>query len=584
MTAARSAGRGAGAAGGEASAGLYGDAHGDARGGLRTGVCGDPPGGFHDVAARAPDEALLRAVVDACGEGVVLCDAAGTVVARNAAAARLLPAVLPGTEAASTEAGLFDAGCPEGEGREAVHGGRRLLVRRESFGMGHRAWYLRDVTVERDRTEALLAERRRTGFLLEAGRRLASSLNPRRCARAAVELASPFLADVAMVVLPPAARRQAPWLRSVPGRPVLQEGVIGAAEVAQVPGLTEALAGFPPVPSRWLDPAQVPQWLLPEGFGAAAHLLVTPLPGNGVPAGALILARGAGGEPFDEETETLVRVFASRAGAAISAAALYQEQGATNAILTGGLLPPHLPQPPGAELAGSLRAALQTSLVGGDFYDVCPPEDAAPGGEPAGTARGEALLMLGDVCGKGPRAAVLAGQVRQSLRALALLERRPGPLVELLNRCLLASPVPNSFVTLVLGSLAADGGGGVRLELAVAGHPPPLVLRADGTVTEVVSRGSMLGAMRRILLEPVTVQLAPGEVCLLYSDGITEAFGGPSGREMYGGQRLKAALAGCAGMPASAVVERLEQLSTEWLAGRVQDDRALLAVRAEGPR
>ncbi|GGQ31272.1 PP2C family protein-serine/threonine phosphatase [Streptosporangium pseudovulgare] len=579
MTTARSAGQGTRSGGGEAPAGLHGEVRGGSHGGLRAGLCDDPPDGFQDDAARVPDEALLRAVVDACGEGVVLCDA-GQVVARNAAAARMLPAARPGTAAASAGEALSDPGHPEGESREVAVAGRRLLVRRESFGTRHRAWYLRDVTAEHARTEALLAERRRTGFLLEAGRRLASSLNPRRCARAAVELACPFLADAAMVVLPPAARRQAPWLRSVPGRPVMQEGVIGPAEVAQVPGLTEALAGFPPVPSRWLDPAQVPEWLLPEGFGVAAHLLVTPLPGNGVPAGALVLARGAGGEPFDEETETLVRVFASRAGAAISAAALYQEQGETNAILTGGLLPPRLPQPAGAELAGSLRAAQQTSLVGGDFYDVCLPGGEAAGGE----AGGEALLVLGDVCGKGARAAVLAGQVRQSLRALLLLERRPGRLVALLNRCLLASAVPNSFVTLVLGSLAAAAGGGVRLELVVAGHPPPLVLRADGTVEEVASRGSMLGAMREVVLEPVTVELAPAEVCLFYSDGITEAFGGPSGREMYGGARLKTALAGCAGMPASAVVERLEQLSTEWLAGRVQDDRALLAVRAKGVR
>lgn len=69
-------------------------------------------------------------------------------------------------------------------------------------------------------------------------------------------------------------------------------------------------------------------------------------------------------------------------------------------------------------------------------------------------------------------------------------------------------------------------------------------------------------------------------MCLFYSDGITEAFGGPSGREMYGTQRLKTALATCAGMPVAAVVERLEQLSTAWLAGDIQDDRALLAVQA----
>lgn len=120
------------------------------------------------------------------------------------------------------------------------------------------------------------------------------------------------------------------------------------------------------------------------------------------------------------------------------------------------------------------------------------------------------------------------------------------------------------------------------MDLAVAGHPAPLVLRRDGTVEEVPARGSLLGALKKTVVRPATVDLAPGEVCLLYSDGITEAFGGPTGREMFGEERLKDALATCRGMPVDALVERLEQISSEWLAGGQQDDRALLAVRAGG--
>ncbi|MEV7013973.1 SpoIIE family protein phosphatase [Streptosporangium sp. NPDC051022] len=533
--------------------------------------------------AHAPGRDLLRAIVEASGEGVVLCGADDVVVMLNAAAARLAPEVVPGRPVTSGGAGaLFDRDLPEGESRESEHGPFRLRVRREAFGVRHRAWYLRDVTTESARTDALLAERRRTEFLVEAGARLSASLNTRRCARAAVELAAAFLADAAMVVLPPAGRRQAGWLRATAGRRTLEEGSIGADATARVPGLTEALAGFPPVPSRWLDPGQVPAWLLPDGFGPAGHLLVTPLPGNGVPAGALVLARGQDGASFDEEAETLVRVFAARAGTALSAATLYQEQSATNAILTSGLLPPELPDVAGVRLAGSLRAAQQAGLIGGDFYDVYLP-DADAGADPGAEAGGP-LVVLGDVCGKGARAAVLAGQVRQSLRTLLLVDDRPERLMPLLNRSLLASPSPNSYVTLALGALRPGRDGHVRVDLIVAGHPPPLILRRDGTVHETSARGSLLGALRNTVLTPAAVDLAPGEVCLFYSDGITEAFGGPSGREMYGGQRLKNALATCAGMPVSAVVERLEQISTDWLAGTTQDDRALLAVQAEPAR
>ncbi|MEU8038551.1 SpoIIE family protein phosphatase [Streptosporangium sp. NPDC049078] len=526
--------------------------------------------------SRPPGEEVLRAIVEASGEGVVLCGTDGVVVMLNAAAAEMAPEIVVGRPLCQgPAASLFEGEHPDGESRESDHGRHRIRVRREVFGLSHRAWYLRDVTTDAARTDALLAERRRADFLIEAGRRLSASLNMRRCARTTIELATPFLADAAMVVLPPSGRRHAGWLRLTSTDRSLQEGNVAVADTAQVPGLAEALAGFPPVPSRWLDPGQVPGWLLPDRFGAAGHLLVTPLPGNGVPAGALVLARHEDGPPFDEDAETLVRIFAARAGAAISAAALYQEQSATNAILSSDLLPPPLPALAGAELAGSLRAARQAGLIGGDFYDVYLPE---PG------ESGDPLVVLGDVCGKGARAAVLAGHIRHCLRALLLLEERPEHLVALLNRSLRGSPIPNSYATLVLGALSAAPGGHVQVNLAVAGHPAPLILRLDGTVQECTAHGPMLGAFAGADLAPAGVDLAPGEVCLFYSDGITEAFGGPTGREMYGAQRLKAALAGCAGMPVAALVERLEQISTDWLGGDVQDDRALLAVQARPSR
>ncbi|WP_083958765.1 SpoIIE family protein phosphatase [Herbidospora mongoliensis] len=505
-----------------------------------------------DAVTHAPSTEVLRAIVDAASDGVVLCDADGAIVLVNAAAREMVPGDV---------ASLLDLRREPGETYETAAGDRLLRVRREIFGIVHQAWYLRDVTAEAARADALRAERERARFLVEAGRRLSASLNTRRCARAATELAAGPLADAAMVVLPPQGMRRTAWLRTSAAG--LEEGEIPVTAADQVPGLAEALAGFPPVPSRWLDPQQAPDWLLPAGFGPVGHLLVTPLPGNGVPAGALVLARREGGPSYDEDTETLVRVFAARAGAAISAAVLYQEQSATNAILAGDLLPPALPVIEGLELAGSLRAAQQTALIGGDFYDVLPTPDGP-------------LVTLGDVCGKGPRAAVLAGQVRHSLRALLLLERDPEQLMRLLNRALLSSPTPGSHVTLVLA--AVKGG---AIDIAVAGHPAPLLLRADGVVEEVDARGSLLGAIKSgvLTLRIATIDLDSGDLLLLYSDGITEAFGGPTGREMYGATRLKTALATCAGLPATAVVERLEQLNSDWLAGGVFDDRALLAIR-----
>jgi serine phosphatase RsbU (regulator of sigma subunit) len=343
------------------------------------------------------------------------------------------------------------------------------------------------------------------------------------------------------------------------------------ADIAEVPGLVEALAGFPPIPSRWLDAAQAPPWLLPAADGPAGALLVTPLPGNAVPAGALVLAKQGADAVFSDDDELLTRIFAARAGAAISAAGLYREQVDTTAILQADLLPPELPRTDGMEVVGAYQPAQDAVRVGGDFYDVFPP---------AGPAA-ETVIVLGDVCGKGAGAAVLTGKVRQTLRALRLVERRPDAMLDVLNQALLQpGRKPHRFVTLVVGTVCRIESGRLRLNLASGGHPAPLVLRADGTVDEVPTRGTLIGAVPRTVVQPATVELAPGELCLLFSDGLTEARGGATGQELYGEHRLRTALGSCRGMPADAVVERIRQLVSDWGHGGTHDDIAMLAVRA----
>jgi serine phosphatase RsbU (regulator of sigma subunit) len=153
-------------------------------------------------------------------------------------------------------------------------------------------------------------------------------------------------------------------------------------------------------------------------------------------------------------------------------------------------------------------------------------------------------------------------------------------MLRVLNKALLQSSRQRRFVTMVIGSVQRIEHGRVRLTLATGGHPAPLVLRLDGRVEEVPTRGTLIGAVERTVVHPADAELAPGELCLLYSDGLTEARGGPSGVEQWGEQRLHAALATCAGMPAAVTVERLRQLVSDWVHGGVRDDIAMLAVRA----
>ena len=115
--------------------------------------------------------------------------------------------------------------------------------------------------------------------------------------------------------------------------------------------------------------------------------MITPLPGHGVSAGALVLLRHADEGACSEGEEVLARLFAARAGAALSAARLYAEQAAITRTLMRDLLPPKFSPVNGIDFAGGYRASEDYEVVGGDFYDV----------HPATTPDGETLVALGDV-------------------------------------------------------------------------------------------------------------------------------------------------------------------------------------------
>jgi len=296
--------------------------------------------------------------------------------------------------------------------------------------------------------------------------------------------------------------------------------------------------------------------------------VVTSLPGHGVAAAALILLRGSDHPRFSQSEEVFARLFAARAGAALSAASLYSEQSAITQTLMRELLPPRLRRLNGVEFAGGYRPAEVGERVGGDFYDVHP-------GPSAGDA---SLVILGDVCGKGLDAAVLTGKIRSTLQALTPMVDDHEQILKLLNRSLLTSHHAR-FATMVLASVQrADNE--VRLCLTSAGHPTPLVVRLDGSVEEVPTRGTLIGALPAIECRSVRTVLQPGETCLLYTDGFTEARGGPLGNELFGEERLKRALSECADLPAEAVVERIQMLAATWLHDGSHDDMALVAISA----
>ncbi|MFC5952698.1 PP2C family protein-serine/threonine phosphatase [Pseudonocardia lutea] len=522
----------------------------------------------------APDGSLLviDPRIDTAPYPAVVADAAGTVRALNRAARSLLPAVRVGeTLTATAPAWLAEshASLATDPGPGAAAQGRVDRRSLEAHAVRHEdgtvTWWLVDDTDTRLAREALRSEQARTAFLTQVSTALLGSLNVQRCMEITTGLAVENLSDAA-IVMAPASRGRHPTVTAVRGGTPVHH--VLDVDPDEVPGLPEALQGFPPVPSRWLDPRAVPGWLRPEGFGEVGSIVVVPLPGHGVPAGALILIRGAGAAEFGEDEEVVARLFATRAGVAMSAARMYDQQASITETLMRDLLPPAVTRLSGVEFSARYRASQDGERVGGDFYDV----------HPASEEDGESLVVLGDVCGKGLDAAVLTGKIRSTLHALLPLAGDHQRMLSLLNGALLNTHDAR-FVTLVLASVARAGAG-VRLRLTCGGHPAPLVVRADGRVEEAPTRGTLIGAMPEVRATTADVTLSPGETCLMYTDGITEAKGGPFGDELFGELRLQRVLGECAGMPAEAVVERVQMLASQWVGRGAHDDMAVLAITA----
>ncbi|WP_374701514.1 PP2C family protein-serine/threonine phosphatase [Streptomyces maremycinicus] len=504
----------------------------------------------------------------------------GVVVGTNDAARSLLlePAqenTAPNTAEILTAGGRMPRWLAEAHGRlestgtppGAVTGevaGRTFQAHPSPTEDGDVVWWLVEDTDLRLAEQALHSERERAALLADISGALLSSLNVDRCTEVTARMAADHLADAAVIVAPSQGRRHSLTHAQVGGE-VTQ--VMVPIDAGSVPGLAEALRGFPPVPTRWIDPADLPDWVVPPGFDRPiGSVIVTPLPGHGMPAGVLILLRSSTHRAFTDGEEVFARLFAARAGAALSAARLYAEQASITATLLRELLPPRLERVHGVEYAGAYRASQDHERVGGDFYDV------HPGADPTE----ETFVVLGDVAGKGLEAAVLTGKIRSVLHALLPLSGDHQQVLGLLNGALLNSH-HTRFATLVLASVRrrADQ---VRLRLTSAGHLPPLIVRADGRVEEAATSGTLVGALPDVHMRSVEVVLAPGETCLLYTDGITEARGGPLGDQLYGEARLREALRECARMPAEAVVERVQMLAAQWLDSDRHDDMATLAI------
>ncbi|MCI4061080.1 serine/threonine-protein phosphatase [Micromonospora sp. R77] len=520
----------------------------------------------------APDRDLATPdwseVVEHFREGLIVCDADGVVRHVSPVAERLLPEVRAGAVLEATGLAPFTGSGPA----EFTHRERRLRMRQVPLSAARCCWYVEDVTESVSRADALLAERARSAFLAVVGEKLGNPLHPDRAAAAVVRLAVPTLADVAVLVLAPRSGRARWWRasRSDDEAPAVDSGMLSSTALPAA--IAEGLGGVEPHTLDWLVEQAVEAGWLPGLTTGEATARVVPLPGRDDPVGVLLVARRTA-RWYDEADIDLVRAFAGRAGAALTTAVLYRDQAEVADTLQASLVPVEPTPATGVQWGTAYRPAQAGLRIGGDFYGS---HRLADGGS---------VFFLGDVSGKGVEAAVFTGQLRQCLQALHRVESQPGRLLKLLNDALLETTQAHGqgrFATMVLGVVRPHRDGSLTLTMAGGGHLPPLLLRASGEVEAVPLSGMLIGVVPDPRIGEVTVRLEPGETCLLYSDGVTEARGGRRGDEQFGTDRLLTAVSGCARMPAPALAERVEQVTCDWLAHGDHDDIAVLALRATG--
>ncbi|SFW73327.1 SpoIIE family protein phosphatase [Amycolatopsis australiensis] len=491
-------------------------------------------------------DAFGRAVLEDVRDAVFLQDADGVLRWVNPAGRAL---------AGGAEPRLHPAAESVTSGHVEV-AGHRHPARLRALPGGWHSWTV---------TAGEIPQRHVGDFLAEAGPRLAGARGRHGTARVIAELAASALADTAFVLLPTTRGRWEWWSSERPS--AHGHGRIRRVPPQVAPVLAAAFAatGKPraaPVPET--EVATLPS-IVADRFAGHADVTVVSLdPGGGAGVTGVLLLGRRGDPDFGAEQGRAVAEFAKAAGTALANAQRYARQEEATRGLETTLRPADPPELAGARFETWYEPAGGVLAVGGDFFDVLPHED------------GSAFLVLGDICGKGAEAAALTGRVRHALTALAMVERDGRTLLRLLNELLIAGG-SSRFATLVLGT-ARPVDEGVELTLASGGHPAPLIVRRAGVVEEVTVPGTLVGISPQARFAEAAARLEPGDVLVLYTDGITEARNRHDQTELFGDDRLRRVLAAAAGEPAREVVRQLRQAVRDWLGNSAHDDIAVLAV------
>jgi serine phosphatase RsbU (regulator of sigma subunit) len=291
--------------------------------------------------------------------------------------------------------------------------------------------------------------------------------------------------------------------------------------------------------------------------------VAVPIRAQGRAVGAIAVATGASRRRLGKAELALLLDLARRASTAVDNAVLYEGRDRIARTLQLVLLPRTIPEIPGIELAPRYRPVGTGLDVGGDFYDAFP------------TGPGEWAVVIGDVAGKGPEAAALTGVVRHTLRTLAPKERSPRRILAELNHRLVSEEMVDRFVTLCYVRVRPIERG-THMTVATGGHPPPIAFRAGREMERIGKPGTVLGVFPDPVVDEESFVLNPGEVLVLYTDGLTDAFG----REIPDTEVVGRLVQQAAGLDANAIADQMDAAALRAISAHQRDDICFVVIRA----
>jgi PAS domain S-box-containing protein len=432
-----------------------------------------------------------------------------------------------------------------------------------------------DVTERQQAAAEVVRAREQLAVIADAGARIGSTLDLWQTARELADVTVPHLADLAAVDLLESVVAHgivAPVMADAPvefralavaagyptdairaADPVGQLAVYGSSRL-----ITECVRTAEPCRVEHVDAATMRRVARDAHAARVLHeagvhsYLAVPLRARGEVLGTLSLLRTRTERPFDESDQVLACELATRAAMCIDNARLYGRERTAALTLQRSLLPAAPARREGLDIATRYLPAL--SEVGGDWYDVLP------------LGPGRTALVVGDVMGKGVQAAAIMGQLSAATRALARLDLPPAELLGHLDDIM--GSLGDTIATCLFAVCDLRRG---RCTLAGAGHLPPVLLRPDGTAELVrVPPGMPLG-VGGADFGTVEVELAPGTLLALYTDGLVENRGESIDAGLTNLTRL---LQGCR-LP----LERIGDMLLGALRPEPDDDVALVLVR-----